>query len=169
MINPFFKHCQNTDKYLINKYGEVYSINKDEIIKPHINNGGYLYVDLYCPKKKLHAVHRLVASEFVPNIENKPVVNHKNGIKTDNYYKNLEWMTHSENSLHALEIGLSGRGETHPSSKKIRAINVETGEEFIFGSMREAEREIGIDHTTISAQIKYNRKNPKCGWKFYLY
>ena len=168
MINPFFTQCANTDNYLINKYGEVYSLDSNKFINVYINNGGYKYVDLYCPKKKLHAVHRLVASTFVPNMENKPVVNHKNGIKTDNYYKNLEWMTHSENSLHALEIGLSGRGETHPSAKKIRAVNVETGEEFIFGSMREAEREIGIDHGAISTQIKYN-KGPKNGWKFYLY
>lgn len=74
-----------------------------------INRVGYSSIAIVTlkTKNKKVSVHRLVAEAFIPNPENKPTVNHKNGIRNDNNVSNLEWVSYSENTLHAYQIGLS--------------------------------------------------------------
>lgn len=99
---------------------------KGSLLKLSLKRNGYLAVDLRKgSKQKTVSVHRLVAIAFIPQVEGKPIVNHKNLIKTDNRVENLEWVTRSENVQHAVDNGaLPGNG----LKKRIRC--VETGEEF---------------------------------------
>ncbi len=68
---------------------------------------GYKTVNLQDEDRCIHPpVHRLVCLAFVPNIENKPTVNHVDGNKQNNNISNLEWATYSEQTLHAIDTGL---------------------------------------------------------------
>jgi len=77
------------------------------ILKQYITPKGYCRVQLQSGDKRKNAmVHRLVAKAFIDNINEKPEVNHKNGIKDDNNISNLEWVTSSENQIHAYDTEL---------------------------------------------------------------
>jgi len=89
----------NSGKFKIFRHGRI--------LKKILHKVGYHHLDL-CKdeKKKKRYVHRLVAITFIENPENKRTVNHINGIKTDNRVENLQWCTHSENTIHAYKTGL---------------------------------------------------------------
>lgn len=97
------------EKYTINDYeitedGEVINKHNGHAVKPQPNSKGYLRVSI---GGKLKFVHRLVAEKYIPNPENKPQVNHKNCIKTDNRIENLELVTNQENRDHMVANGLA--------------------------------------------------------------
>lgn len=90
------------------------------LLSASVNNNGYRIVRLSNGHDvKTHGVARLVATIFVKNAKGKREVNHKNGIKHNDFYKNLEWVTPKENSQHAWDTGLSSalKGENHPNNK----------------------------------------------------
>ncbi len=100
------------------KNGQV-KRTKDIILSPRKYPNEYLFVSIVENRvSKAYMIHRLMATNFIPNPENKPCVNHKNGIKTDNRVENLEWCTKSENMIHAVDVLKTGRhGESSPTGK----------------------------------------------------
>ena len=112
--------------YQISNEGNVKSLNriarsgkkvKEKILKKAQDKDGYILFTL-CKNgtQKTVKAHRLVATAFIPNINNKPCVNHLNGIKNDNTVTNLEWVTVSENTQHSYNNKLQGKGSKHGRS-----------------------------------------------------
>ena len=85
--------------YEFSSVGRDMNVNAGKILKPSLDGGCYK-VDLYIDGKgKKHLVHRIVACEFIENLEDKPVVDHCDGNKTNNCVSNLRWATKSENGM----------------------------------------------------------------------
>ena len=105
--------------YLVTKDGQVFSEDGRKI-KQYKNESGYLIVNVKDPEdgvQRRRRVHRLVAETYIPNPEEKPEVNHKDGDKTNNQVGNLEWATSKENKDHGWAKGLyTAKGEIHVDS-----------------------------------------------------
>ena len=112
---------QVIEKYYIDEKGNIININTNKILNKKINSRGYCFVTISLNGKlKDLFIHREVAKAFISNLENKPYVNHINGIKTDNRVENLEWVTAKENIQHAIKMGLiNNKGINSPRSKFI--------------------------------------------------
>ena len=92
-------------RYEVSNYGRIYDKGKNKFKKTRLDSKGYVWCDfqLMNGKKRTMTVHRIVAWEFVEGYDEekgKTVVNHKDNNKSNNYYKNLEWVTISENNSH---------------------------------------------------------------------
>lgn len=110
-----WKTVQEAPDYEVSNLGNVRVGNTGEILKQHKDSYGYMKVRLYANgegENKL--VHRLVASAFIANPENKSMVNHKDGNKSNNDVDNLEWATATENIHHSYNV----LGQTHTGEKR---------------------------------------------------
>jgi len=126
-----WEYILGDQRYMVSNIGRIKSLrkNREKVLSKCYNKGGY-HTFSYWLKGKMQTllVHRLVAMAFIPNPLNKPFINHKNGIKSDNSIENLEWCTGAENNLHACITGLkiaakgSANGNSNLTEKDVAEI-----------------------------------------------
>lgn len=154
------------------KKGTTFRTIKERMITIRRYPNGYEYVKLLLPKQENpKLVHRLMANAFIQNPENKPDINHKNGVKWDNRLENIEWCTKSENVNHAIDNGFikTGNespkhlcvGDKHPNSKKVKCDTLD----MIFHNTRIAAEATGVDRLTVGL-ICNGKKTQRYGLTF---
>lgn len=100
-----FGTIKSLSRYI--KFGNKTRYSNERILKFHKDKDGYKKVILQkSGKAQNYLIHRLVAQAFIPNPDNKPQINHKDGDKQNNKVDNLEWCTPSENMIHAFKTEL---------------------------------------------------------------
>lgn len=154
---------QYPDRFMISAHGDLISKKTNKVLSKTLNDKGYPCHSTRIGGRKgkcvVIRVHRAVAEAFVENPDNKPFVNHDDGIKINSWKDNLIWSTASENSQHAFDTGLSKplRGFDGTGVKKtpeeVRAIRALAGTK----SFRAIGRDFNIDHKTVSAIV--NRRS----------
>jgi hypothetical protein len=156
-----WEKIKNYNCYEINEEGQVRRGNRILKIQKHTN--GYPYVVL-CEngKPKSYRIHRLLADAFIPNPEKKPAINHIDSNRENNSLSNLEWVTTSENNLHAYHVtktrkpprSMLGKFAKNHNRSVPFSVKYPDGKFVEYGSGLEFTRLTGLDHTSIS----YGRK-----------
>jgi len=164
------------DLYKISTYGRLkhlpkYKNNKEFIMKPYKDKYGryvsYLYKN---GNKKAFYTHRLVGQAFIPNLENKPEINHIVPITKelcDNRVSNLEWVTSKENFEWTKKCGnyynpmIGKSGEEHPCSKPIVRLSLDMTFIDKWANAREIDRKLKIDYRFVSRNCNHLCKTAK--------
>ena len=153
--------------YEANEVGDIRKIGSNQLLKQWLDKDGYKIVAL--GDRKIYRAHRLIALTFIENPEGKPVVNHINHIKYDNRVDNLEWVTHSENSIHSYSNNFRENStkewvrQVQPKgaeASKTRVAQYDLNDNLIavFDSQREASEQTGTCRSSITRCCTGQRK-----------
>ena len=152
---------KSLERDVFNPRGTVIRHMKEKILVQNIGKLGYAYVNLYLNgKMKTIKTHRLVAMAFLPNPENKPMVNHKDEVKTNNVVDNLEWCDNKYNANYGTRnsrIIQNRRSYKLGNAPKAKAVFCEELNK-TFDCAKRAEQELGIWGTSIIKVCKGKAK-----------
>ncbi len=142
------------EHYKISTLGRLQK-DGEEVILKSLSNNGYLVVII---DKKIKRIASLVAEAFLPKIEGKNQVNHIDGIKLNNLFANLEWVSNQENN--------SVEKKMNRNVKSIRVKDLNTGN--VFKSMNECSKYFGVNESTVRGVVHGYRNSVK-GHKLVLW
>ena len=163
MWKKFIYEGIETD-YSVSTEGEVRKDTTNYILSQS-SQQDYKFVTLLINgQQKRMRVRRMVAMTFIENPDNKPYVNHINGIRYDNNVENLEWVTQSENIQHAVRTGLMQNGR----KKAVIQYNLNGDRMATFESASEAARQTGGSQSKITMCCKRQRETANdYQWRYY--
>ena len=155
--NIIWRQIEGFKNYKVSNTAQVKywnTVNSNNIITQRIDRAGYYTVRLSNEgKSHTQYVHRLVAKAFLPNPQSLKFVNHRNGVKTDNNIRNLEWVSHSSNIKHAYDLGLIKK-----TNKPV--IDICRGKKF--NSSKEAAQFHNIKYSTLRNYLNGQMKRKSC-------
>lgn len=153
------KTIDGFEDYSISRDGVIFSKKLNRNITPNTTQKGYISVNLNNNGfRKYFFLHRLVAMTYIPNPQNKPQVNHINGIKNDNRVENLEWVTLSENIQHAVKTGLRDKAHLKAKIDNSKPV-IDTNTGIKYPSLKDACFCLNLNYDRIRVYI--NRKAKK--------
>ena len=163
MWKKFIYEGQETD-YSVSTEGEVRKDTTNYILSQS-SQQDYKFVGLIINgKQKRMRVHRMVALAFIDNPDNKPYVKHINGNRSDNNVENLEWVTPSENTQHAVDTGLFKSGR----ARAVIQYNLNGEQMATFESASEAARQTGGSQSKITMCCRRQRDSANdYQWRYY--
>lgn len=162
-----WKTITEATNYEISNLGNVRNTKSGQILNPGISGNGYKQVSLRMissNKFEKKYVHRLVATYWLDNPENKREVNHKNLDRTDNRVENLEWISSSDNQKHKYE-----NGNYKTSNRRVAQLDKNDNIICIFDSVIAAAKAMGGTRQGIDRVCKgaYGRKTAHgYKWKY---
>ena len=153
----------------VKQRGNSTQVKKGKIIVQSKNHKGYPITGISKGNKKhCKTTHRFVAETFIPNTENKPQINHIDGVKTNNKASNLEWVTNEENAKHAKMMGLmiyrpenlklATIAAAKANHKKVNRLCLKGGKTITYNSIKEAGQANGDKEKGISEVLRGRQK-----------
>ncbi len=159
-------------KYIVYEDGRIYSKRYNKFLTPKRNWDGYLRIQIW-ENATCHMIywHRVIAETFLPNPDNKPCVNHKDGNKQNNHVDNLEWCTQQENIKHAYETGLSTHRPRNWDvlSRAVDQLDLDGNYIRTFPSIIEAKRQLNLSGSGINNVCKGKKNYNTAGgfkWRY---
>jgi hypothetical protein len=158
-------NVRSLPRIVVDKNGIEYK-HKGKLLSKYTTRKGYLMCRVQTSNMP---IHRLVAEAFILNPENKPQVNHKDGIKANNHADNLEWCTDQENKNHAFKNGLMNHSEIvaygKSKSRKVNKLTLQGEVLETYASIQEASRSVNTGAGNIY-EVCAKRRGTSKGFKW---